>query len=174
MIPLYLITQYGHPHCVKSPEASGTCKRPPCFLPLGPCFPFTAEGEEERPFLKCSGLYLEISSELTSLVLFIFSAGLFSALLVNLSLLQNMLIALLLCFLISSIRLGWERAHLLQLYLTLCNLRDRSPPGSSVHGILQARIPEWAAMSSSRGSSLPKDGTCVSSISCIGRRILYH
>ena len=34
---------------------------------------------------------------------------------------------------------------------TLCDLMDRSPPGSSVHGILQARILEWVAMPSSRG-----------------------
>ena len=46
-----------------------------------------------------------------------------------------------------------------------------SPPGSSVHGISQARILEWVAMSSSRGYSPPRDQTCVS---CIGRRILYH
>ena len=44
------------------------------------------------------------------------------------------------------------------------------PPGSSVHGILQARILEWVAMPSSRGSSWPRDRTCVS---CIGRQILY-
>ena len=37
--------------------------------------------------------------------------------------------------------------------LTLCNLMDCSPPGSSVHGISQARILEWVAFSSSRGSS---------------------
>ena len=36
---------------------------------------------------------------------------------------------------------------------TLCDSMEYSPPGSSVHGILQARIPEWAAMPSSRGSS---------------------
>ena len=41
--------------------------------------------------------------------------------------------------------------------LTLCNPMDCSPPGSSVHGILQARIPEWVAMPSSRGSSRPED-----------------
>ena len=40
---------------------------------------------------------------------------------------------------------------------------DCSPPGSSVHGILQARIVEWFAISSSRGSSRPRDQTCVSS-----------
>ena len=39
---------------------------------------------------------------------------------------------------------------------------DCSPPGSSVHGILQARVLEWIAMPSSRGSSTPKDRTWVS------------
>ena len=40
-----------------------------------------------------------------------------------------------------------------QLCQTLCNSIDYSPPGSSVHGILQARILEWIAISFSRGSS---------------------
>ena len=40
---------------------------------------------------------------------------------------------------------------------TLCNPVDCSPPGSSVHGILQARILEWVAMPSSKGSSQPRD-----------------
>ena len=44
-----------------------------------------------------------------------------------------------------------------QLCPTLCNPMDCSPPGSSVHGILQTRILEWVAMPSSRGSSQPKD-----------------
>ena len=44
---------------------------------------------------------------------------------------------------------------------------DCSPPGSSVHGILQARILEWAAMLSSRGSSRPRDQTGVTWVSCI-------
>ena len=57
---------------------------------------------------------------------------------------------------------------------TLCNPMDRSPPGSSVHGILHARILEWIAIPFSRVSSRPKDQTCVSCISCIGRQILYH
>ena len=48
------------------------------------------------------------------------------------------------------------------------------PPGSSVHGISQARILEWVTIFSFRGSSQPRDGTHVSSIFCIGRRILYH
>ena len=41
-------------------------------------------------------------------------------------------------------------AKSLQLCLTLCDLMDGSPPGSSVHGILEARIPEWVAIPSSR------------------------
>ena len=56
----------------------------------------------------------------------------------------------------------------------LCNPMDCSPPGSSIHGILQARILEWVAIPFSRGSSQPKDQTRVSCISCIGRQILYH
>ena len=45
---------------------------------------------------------------------------------------------------------------------------DCSLPGFSAYGILQARILEWVAISSSRGSSHPRDWTC-----CIGRGILY-
>ena len=48
----------------------------------------------------------------------------------------------------------------LQLCLTLCDLVDYSPPGSSVHGSLQARILEWVAMPSSRGSSQPGYQIC--------------
>ena len=50
-------------------------------------------------------------------------------------------------------------AKSLQSYLTLCKPMDCSPPGSSVHGILQARILEWVAFPFSRGSSQPRDGT---------------
>ena len=49
---------------------------------------------------------------------------------------------------------------------TLCNPMDCSPLGASVHGILQARILEWVAMPSSRGSSRPRDGPRNSCISC--------
>ena len=49
---------------------------------------------------------------------------------------------------------------------TLCDPIDCSPPGSSVHGILQARILEWVAISFSRGFSRPRDRICVSYISC--------
>ena len=52
----------------------------------------------------------------------------------------------------------------IQLCLTLCDSTDCSPPGSSVHGTLQARIQEWIAIPFSRGSSLPRDQTQVSSI----------
>ena len=51
---------------------------------------------------------------------------------------------------------------------TLCDPVDCSLPGSSVHGILQARILEWVAISFSRGSSRPRDRTQVSHIA--GRR----
>ena len=47
---------------------------------------------------------------------------------------------------------------------TLCDPIDCSPPSSSVHGILQARILEWVAMPSSRGSSEPRDWTQVSCV----------
>ena len=48
---------------------------------------------------------------------------------------------------------------------TLCNPMDYcSPPGSSIHGILQARILEWVAIAFSRGSSWPRDRTQVSHI----------
>ena len=63
---------------------------------------------------------------------------------------------------------------LFQSCLTLCNTMDCSPPGSSVHGILQARILKWVATPSSRRSSRPWDQTSVSYISCIGRQVLYH
>ena len=54
-----------------------------------------------------------------------------------------------------------------QLCLTLCDPMDHSPPGSSVHGILQARILEWVAISFSGTSSQPRDRTWVS---CIASR----
>ena len=57
---------------------------------------------------------------------------------------------------------------------TLFGSMDCSPPGSSAHGIFQARILEWVAISFSRESSQPRDQTRISNISCIGRQILYH
>ena len=60
-------------------------------------------------------------------------------------------------------------AKSLQLCLTLCDPMDQSPSGSSVHGVLQARILEWVAIFFSRGSSWPRDRTHVS---WTGKRIV--
>ena len=54
------------------------------------------------------------------------------------------------------------RVKVAQLCLTLCDPMDCSPPGSSVHGILQARILEWVAIPFSRGSYQPRNPTRVS------------
>ena len=54
----------------------------------------------------------------------------------------------------------------------LCDPMDCCPPGSSVRGILQARMLEWAVISSSRGSSLSRDQTCISCDCCIDRQII--
>ena len=65
----------------------------------------------------------------------------------------------------------------------LCSPVDCSPASSSVHGdspgkntgvSCQARILEWVAMPSSRGSFWPRDGRCISCVSCSGRWDLYH
>ena len=52
---------------------------------------------------------------------------------------------------------------------TLCDPMDYRPPGSSV----QAKVLEQVAIPFSRGSSLSRDRTCVSYVSCIGRELLY-
>ena len=52
-----------------------------------------------------------------------------------------------------------EKVLVAQLCPTLWDPRDCSPPGSSVHGIFQARRLEWVAMPSSKGSSWPRDQT---------------
>ena len=62
-----------------------------------------------------------------------------------------------------------KESEVAQSCVTLCDPTDRSPPGSSVHGILQARILEGVAISFSRGSSRPRDRTQVCHI--IGRRV---
>ena len=67
------------------------------------------------------------------------------------------------------------REETLKMYsLTICDLLDCSPPGSSVHGILQARIPDWVDPSFSRGTSRPKDRTLISGICGTGRQTLHH
>ena len=55
--------------------------------------------------------------------------------------------------------------------LTVCDPMDLSPPGSSIHGISQARILEWVVISFSMRSYQLRNQTLVS---CIGRQILYH
>ena len=62
-------------------------------------------------------------------------------------------------------------AKLLQSCPTLCDSMDCSPPGFSVCGILQAAILEWVVMPSSRGSSWPRNWTCISCVSCIAGRV---
>ena len=59
------------------------------------------------------------------------------------------------------------RAQSLQSYPTLCDPMDCSPPGASLHGVLQARMLEWVAMPSSRGSSPPRDRTHIACAPCI-------
>ena len=61
-----------------------------------------------------------------------------------------------------------------QLCLTLCDPMHCSPPGSSDHGIFEARILEWVAISYSRGSSRPRDQTCMSCVSCIAGKFFTH
>ena len=61
-----------------------------------------------------------------------------------------------------------SESEVAQSCLTLCDPADCRPPGSSVHGTVQARILEWVAVSFSRGSSRPRDRTQVSRIA--GRR----
>ena len=69
--------------------------------------------------------------------------------------------------------MGCARRHcclVAQLCSTLWDSMDYCPPGSSIHGISQVRILEWVAICFSRGSSRPRDGTCVY---YIGKQILY-
>ena len=65
-------------------------------------------------------------------------------------------------------------AQSLESCLALWDPRDCSPPGSSTHGIFQARILERVATLFSRASSQLRDQTHISCVSCIGRKILYH
>ena len=72
---------------------------------------------------------------------------------------RNCLVSIHLCVKLMCEVKKWNEVA--QSYLTLCNPMDCSPPGCSVHGILQARILEWVAISFSRGSSWPRDWTQV-------------
>ena len=62
----------------------------------------------------------------------------------------------------------WERVT--QLCPTFCDPMNCSPPGSSVHGILEARILEWVAMPFSRGSSWPTGDPGLTRVSCVAGR----
>ena len=64
----------------------------------------------------------------------------------------------------------WVSVHYV---VSHCESMDCSPPGSSVHGISQAGILKWVAFSFSRGSSLPKDRTHISCVSCIGSHFTW-
>ena len=81
-------------------------------------------------------------------------------------------------------QMGWEArvclcvwvcvcACLVALCLTLCDPMNCSLPGSSVHGISQARIPEWVAIPSSQRSSKSRDRIQVSCISCNAGGFFY-
>ena len=67
-------------------------------------------------------------------------------------------------------RSKWSESVNCSSFLTLCDPMDCSLLGSSVHGILQARILEWVAIPFSRGSSRPRDWTHLSNVSCITGR----
>ena len=67
--------------------------------------------------------------------------------------------------------LVWVHVCVLSCVQLFCDPMDYSLPGSSVHGIFQARILAWVAISSSRGSSPPRDRTRVF---CIDRQFLYQ
>ena len=56
---------------------------------------------------------------------------------------------------------------------TLCDLMDYSPPGSSVNGILQARILEWVAMPLLQRIFPTQESNPHPYVSCISRRVLY-
>ena len=62
--------------------------------------------------------------------------------------------------------MGSQRVKSLRSCPTLCDLMHYNPPGSSLHGILQASILEWVAMPFFRGSSQPRDRTHISYVSC--------
>ena len=72
----------------------------------------------------------------------------------------------------SHMKMKWNEMKVAQLCPTLWDPMDCSQPGSSVHGILQARILEWIVIPSSKASSWPCNPNHVSYVSCIGRPVL--
>ena len=92
----------------------------------------------------------------------------------GLSLVSNRGQGLLLPFRVAFFSKACVYAQLLQSCLTLCDPMNCSLPGFSGHGILQARILEWVAISYSKRSSWPRDQTCVSCVSCIAGTFFTH
>ena len=82
---------------------------------------------------------------------------------------QSQNITLKVCFFFS-----WRRSCVLSRVQLLCNPMECSPPNSPIHGIFQAIILEQVAISSSRGSSPPRDRACVSCIPCTGTWVLHQ
>ena len=78
------------------------------------------------------------------------------------------------CFINLALLPAYVHAKSLQSCPAHCDHMDYSPLGSSVHGIVQARILEWLAMPFSRRSSWPRDGTQVSYVPSTGCWVLYH
>ena len=79
----------------------------------------------------------------------------------------------------TTLKTFWHYPIRLKLGITLWSSNSTpghmcGPLGSSVHGIFQARILEWIAISSFRGSSWPRGQTCISCVSCIAGRFFTH
>ena len=70
--------------------------------------------------------------------------------------------------------LKWSPVYCHFSCVRFCDPMDFSLPGSSVHGILQTRILEWVAISSSRRSFPPRHQTPIFYASCIGRQVFYY
>ena len=130
-----------------------TARLPHMLQPQGPCFPRPRQ-VASASFLTLHSLCLVNSS----------SRCLFS----SLSLAST--VSGVLCDQINPIYFCLSVVSVAKSCLTLWDLHGCSPPVSPVHGILQARLLEWIAISFSRGSSRPRDGTHVS---CTGRWVLY-
>ena len=76
--------------------------------------------------------------------------------------------------LLDHVKVSLPKSDMAQSCPTLGDLLDYSSPGSSVHGILQARILERVDIPFCKGSCQPRDWAHISCVSCIGRWIPYH
>ena len=77
-------------------------------------------------------------------------------------------------FIVQLVSICMHACSVTQLCQTLCNLMECGPPGSSVHGISQAKILELVVIFALRGSSQSRDRTRISYVPFIGWWILYH